>query len=264
MRFVFQLAVAVVCVGLSLAAFSADRPKTGSIQGRVNFCGEGGVEGMQVYVPGLPYVVITGESGTFQIADLPEGKYDIHYRVGERLLNRNPNVGVSSGSVTDLSIISFCDHLVAVPKSTPRSTSKAEFVPQPVQSEAVILPAKISCGADSTDPSCEDTDGDGVRANQDCDDNNARTYPGALELCDGKDNNCNGQVDENALVILPHGIGICQAGQAAVQRCKEGYSDCDGKAANGCEVDINNDTEHCGACNESCTPTEICVAGGCE
>jgi len=30
----------------------------------------------------------------------------------------------------------------------------------------------------------------------DCNDNNAGTHPGASEICDGKDNNCNGQIDE--------------------------------------------------------------------
>jgi hypothetical protein len=32
----------------------------------------------------------------------------------------------------------------------------------------------------------------------DCDDTSVTTYPGAPELCDGKDNNCNGEIDEGA------------------------------------------------------------------
>ena len=35
-----------------------------------------------------------------------------------------------------------------------------------------------------------------VTNNTDCNDGDAKIYPGAPELCDGKDNNCNGQIDE--------------------------------------------------------------------
>ena len=41
-----------------------------------------------------------------------------------------------------------------------------------------------------------DSDGDGIPAEEDCDEMNAEVYPDAEELCDGIDNNCDGQVDE--------------------------------------------------------------------
>ncbi len=41
-----------------------------------------------------------------------------------------------------------------------------------------------------------DADGDGFAACEECDDANATVYPGAEEICDGKDNDCNGEVDE--------------------------------------------------------------------
>ena len=44
-----------------------------------------------------------------------------------------------------------------------------------------------------------DNDGDGVPADEDCDDNNAEVFPGAAESCDGLDNNCDGSVDEGVL-----------------------------------------------------------------
>ena len=44
---------------------------------------------------------------------------------------------------------------------------------------------------------CDDLDGDGYGRAEDCDDANNHVYPGADELCDGVDNNCDGAVDED-------------------------------------------------------------------
>ncbi len=42
-----------------------------------------------------------------------------------------------------------------------------------------------------------DSDGDGSVLPDDCDDNDNTVYPGAQELCDGKDNDCDGLTDED-------------------------------------------------------------------
>ena len=48
-----------------------------------------------------------------------------------------------------------------------------------------------------------DMDGDGVKSDQDCEDSDPTVYPGATEICDGKDNNCNYSVDESLQCPLP-------------------------------------------------------------
>lgn len=49
--------------------------------------------------------------------------------------------------------------------------------------------------------------------------------------------------------------------------CLPGFADCDGNAANGCEVDTRSSLSHCGACNSPCArlnATTICSSGTCE
>ena len=57
-----------------------------------------------------------------------------------------------------------------------------------------------------------DNDGDGYTENEgDCDDSNPDIYPGATEICDGMDNDCDGIVDEGCAPVC--GNGICEAGE---------------------------------------------------
>ena len=49
--------------------------------------------------------------------------------------------------------------------------------------------------------------------------------------------------------------------------CNPGFANCNGDAADGCEVNLLLDTAHCGGCNTACPPaanaTTTCGAGGC-
>ncbi|MBL8603254.1 MAG: hypothetical protein JNK72_15120 [Myxococcales bacterium] len=60
-------------------------------------------------------------------------------------------------------------------------------------------------------------------------------------------------------------VAVCSNASCAVT-CVAGFSDCDGNAANGCEVDTRISATHCGACGRACAaPNGVaaCVAGAC-
>lgn len=70
-------------------------------------------------------------------------------------------------------------------------------------------------GSETSTPLCSggtDVDGDGYgdgcQAGKDCDDNNVSSHPGAPELCDGLDNDCDNEIDEGAL----NACGTCAPG----------------------------------------------------
>ncbi len=62
-----------------------------------------------------------------------------------------------------------------------------------------------------------------------------------------------------------NGAATCSMGRCGVA-CADGYADCDGNAANGCEVDVRTDNTHCGACGRPCVipnGTPGCADGVC-
>jgi hypothetical protein len=64
-----------------------------------------------------------------------------------------------------------------------------------------------------------------------------------------------------------NGTPQCSASTCGVASCNSGYADCDGAAANGCEVPLATTTAHCGACATACTNahgTTSCAASTCK
>ncbi|TAK29158.1 MAG: hypothetical protein EPO40_12125 [Myxococcaceae bacterium] len=66
--------------------------------------------------------------------------------------------------------------------------------------------------------------------------------------------------------VLANATAVCRGGGCAVGACNPGYADCDGVAANGCEVALATDALHCGSCPLACNATNgaaTCVASTC-
>ncbi|MBM4365891.1 MAG: putative metal-binding motif-containing protein [Deltaproteobacteria bacterium] len=106
----------------------------------------------------------------------------------------------------------------------------------------------------------DDEDGDGYSVSEgDCDDNDATMNPGASEICDGLDNNCNGETDEGVLGAYYQdvdGDGFGNAG-ASTTACEqpEGYvsnpDDCDDAEAKA----YPGNTEVCDGIDNDCNGT---------
>ena len=120
---------------------------------------------------------------------------------------------------------------------------------------------------------CGDHDGDGYdnRAcgGDDCDDIDPDTYPGAVELCDGKDNDCEGAVSDDEADEDGDGWRICEDDcddsawetyPGADEICDGEDNDCDGTLP---EDEVDEDEDGWPLCND-CDDTNPAVSPGTE
>ncbi len=138
----------------------------------------------------------------------------------------------------------------------------------------------VSCGDNDHDgtQACRPTDTDLTQC--DCDDTRmdvrpaVGSVPGAPEVCDGVDNNCNGRIDESAECCAGCASLGTDRGRADV--CDEsGACDCSTEPGTGpcaageacCSAGCTNtqtDLMNCGFCNSACTDqADNCSGGTC-
>jgi Stigma-specific protein, Stig1 len=62
---------------------------------------------------------------------------------------------------------------------------------------------------------------------------------------------------------LANASARCAGGSCAIAACATGFSDCNGRPDDGCEVDLTSSLRDCGACGRACAVGQVCVAGAC-
>ncbi|NQU78575.1 hypothetical protein HQ545_02290, partial [Candidatus Woesearchaeota archaeon] len=129
----------------------------------------------------------------------------------------------------------------------------------------------------SSDSACIDADSDGFSLDDDCDDSNPSINPVASELCNARDDNCDGQIDNG--ITRECGVsntGVCQLG---IENCVFGSwigcdailptsevcdtidNNCDGDIDEGCSCTTGT-TRSCGSDTGRCeTGTQTCMVG---
>ncbi len=144
---------------------------------------------------------------------------------------------------------------------------------------AVANATQADKDANGIGDACQDADHDGFTADVDCRDDDATIHPGAAEICDLKDNNCDGSVDEGfgTGAVCAVGVGaclrtgtvICAAGGSTTtcsatpgapqnEVCNGSDDDCDGLVDEGFDQDGDGYT----TCGGDCADTVASVHPG--
>lgn len=117
-----------------------------------------------------------------------------------------------------------------------------------------------NCDDMSIDSSKPDPDDDGFDYSVDCNESNGEIHPGATESCDGRDNNCDGQVDEATDYtrgLYPDldrdGYGDDSAESVSITGCDvDGYSDTNTDCNDGISTVYPGAEETCNGINDDC------------
>jgi hypothetical protein len=114
----------------------------------------------------------------------------------------------------------------------------------------------------------EDDDGDGYvdvacgGSADDCDDGDRSTHPGAPELCDGRDNDCDGATDEDCAATPDGGVPLDMGPVDGAASCLEGAPCATGNACERGRTDCSTSAAVCVAVGPSAAGTTCRVSAG--
>lgn len=66
---------------------------------------------------------------------------------------------------------------------------------------------------------------------------------------------------------LDHADAQCLGGRCQISECADGFENCNTEVEDGCEIDVSSNTDHCGACNATCSShhgASSCEDGVCQ
>jgi putative metal-binding protein/thrombospondin type 3 repeat protein len=106
---------------------------------------------------------------------------------------------------------------------------------------AASNPDQVDADGNGTGDHCQDSDADGFMANVDCNDNNPSIFPGASEVCNNLDDDCDGSTDEN--------LGTTTCGQGP---CLHTVNNCVGGVPQTCDPFQGASSEVCDGLDNDC------------
>ncbi|MBI5529355.1 MAG: hypothetical protein HY897_23770 [Deltaproteobacteria bacterium] len=103
---------------------------------------------------------------------------------------------------------------------------------------------------------CECTDGVHINCNSTWSDGCEVDRNNDAYNCGNCNNNCSGTLPNTA-------VAGCQGAQCKVVTCAQGFGNCNGTDADGCEKNLQTDNDNCTQCGKKCPQNSHCAAAGC-